>query len=123
MVTTYCNKILSRVASDCSFAMNRKMIFLATLVAVVAFVPLMSVQADERGYWNYYEYTRNIVQGSAVYSRTNHTSAQSAYALVVSSSGKCTLEYDWNAPIFEVWIANDDTHTITVTWREYFYEN
>jgi hypothetical protein len=64
-----------------------------------------------------------IPRGDGAHSKTIHTSAQDAYAVVVYSSGKYTMVYEWDQPVLEVWIANDDTKAITVTWREYFYEN
>ena len=106
-----------------SLAMKKKQIFLTVLVAVVAFTSLASVQADEKGYWTYYDYTDNIAQGDGLESSNYHSSAQDAYATILYSSGKCTLDYEWNQPYLDVVISNDDTHAITVTWREYYYEN
>lgn len=102
--------------------MKNNKIILATLVAVVAFAPIFSVFADERGYWTYYEYSDDIVVGKGINQFTVHWDAGDAYAVLVSSTGKCTLEYEWDYPYFSICISNDDTHTISVTWREYFYE-
>jgi hypothetical protein len=97
--------------------MKAKKILLATLVAAVAFTPLMSVFVNGRGYWTYYEYTTNIGVGDGWNSNSIHPNAEGAYAVIVSSTGDCTLAYEWHKPVLDVCISNDDTHTITVTWR------
>lgn len=101
--------------------MKTKKILLATLVAVVAIVPLMSALAEERGYWTYYEYNWDIPVGYAKHKLYNRPDAQDAYAVGVSATGEYTLVYDWDYPYLNVWISNDDTHPITVTWRAYYY--
>ncbi len=102
--------------------MNNKKIFLTTLVALVAFATILTASADERGCWTYYQYSDDIAVGDGINQFTVHRDAGDAYAVLVSSSGKCTLEYEWDYPYFSVCISNDDTQTISVTWREYFYE-
>lgn len=104
------------------YAMNKNKLLIATLVAVVAFLSIGSVQAKEKGFWIYYEYTETIPVGQGAHHECNHPGASDAYASVVSSTGKYTMRYEWDKPTLEVWISNDDTTPITVTWREYFYE-
>jgi len=82
--------------------MNKKKLLIATLVAVVAFLPICSAQAKEKGFWIYYEYTETIPVGKGLHHECNHPDASDAYASVVSSTGKYTMRYEWNKPVLEV---------------------
>ncbi len=103
--------------------MNRKKILIASLIAAIALAPLLAAQADEKGVWVYYTYKTTIPVGEGYYHECNHAGAQDAYATVTKASGDYTLDYEWDSPTLRVWISNDDTVAISVTWREYFYEN
>jgi len=101
--------------------MKAKKIVLATLLALAVLTPVMQVQG--RGWWEYYTHSDTIGTGMGLYHRHNHEGALDGYGYVVSSTGDYTLVDDWNSPDLEVWIINDDTHSIDVTFRCYFYVN
>jgi len=101
--------------------MKLKGLVLTALISTAFLVPLLQVEATTRGYWESYTYTKTIGTGQGYYHQFKHESALVAYASIRSSTGECSLTYIWDAPWLYVWIVNDDTHSITVTWKEYFY--
>lgn len=103
--------------------MKKKVALVAALVSLAVFIPMIQVEAKTRGYWEYYQYTKTIGVGQGYYHQYKHEGALDAYALIRSSTGECSLTYEWIEPWLFVWIVNEDTHSIKVTWREYFYVN
>jgi len=95
---------------------------LAVLVSTTVLFPLLQVEASTRGYWESYTYTQTIGTGQGYYHQFKHESALDAYASLRSSTGECSLTYIWDEPWLFVWIVNEDTHSIEVTWKEYFYQ-
>ena len=101
--------------------MKAKKIVLATLLALAVLTPVMQVQG--RGWWEYYSHSRTIGQGNGIYHQHKHEGALTGYCDVVSATGDYSMSDNWSAPYLQVWITNDDSHSIDVTWRCYFYVN
>lgn len=101
--------------------MKKRKIIVASLVIILGFLTVLQVQGKTRGYWEYHTYTRTIAVGDGRYHQYMHEGAIEAYAYVVSSTGDCSLTYNWKSPWLKVWITNDDTTSISVTWKECFY--
>jgi hypothetical protein len=103
--------------------MKLKKILTAVLIASMVVMPLLGISAKLTGYWTCYTYTEYIPRGMGFHADEDHSSGQYAYAVLISSTGECTFVYEWNKPVLSVDITNDDTKGITVTWKEYYYEN
>ena len=89
------------------------------LLAMLSFVA--PAEAMPLGWWERHTYTRTIAVGNGLYHQYEHDGAISANAHIVSSSGKCSLTYQWNQPWLFVSIINNDINPVTVTWEEDFY--
>lgn len=96
-------------------------VILASILALSIILPLCQVQGKTEGYWETYTYTRTVNPGEMGHHQHEHTSALDAYAVLVSSTGKCSFYYDWNYPWLQVFIVNEENYPIQVTWKEYFY--
>jgi hypothetical protein len=103
--------------------MRKKAALVIVLVSLAAFIPMIQVEAKTKGYWEHYQYNSTIGVGQGYYHQYKHEGALAAYASIISSTGEYSFTYEWDEPWLFVWIVNEDTHSITVTWREYFYVN
>ncbi len=103
--------------------MKTKKIVLTALIVLAIAIPFAQAKPRPLGWWEYYTHSETIAQGHGIYHQHKHEGALNGYGYIVSASGDYAFADNWDAPWLYVWITNEDTGSIDVTWRCYFYVN